>query len=95
MVIGLRPEHVDLTTSPPPTPCVPARVRLTEDQGSTAFIHVSLLPSEGAAGGDTPLIVSGEAMALPAVGQDVWLCPRLERLHLFEVESTNRIDVPS
>ncbi|MDQ6936499.1 MAG: ATP-binding cassette domain-containing protein [Actinomycetota bacterium] len=95
VVMGLRPEHIDISSYPPAAPCVPARVRLTEDQGSMAFVHVSLLDSARPAGGGLPLIVSGDSMALPAVGQDVWLCPRMNCLHLFDVVSGSRIDLRS
>jgi len=92
VMMGLRPEHVAIATTPPASTAIPAHVRLTEDQGSMAFVHVGLRGVEQGPAAGAPLVIRADATALPAVGQDVWLVPRLDRVHLFELDSGERID---
>jgi len=79
--IGVRPEHADVSTTAGEWR---AKVRLAEHLGSDTLVHVD---AEGI--GSLTLRLAGEKPL--AVGQEIFVTPREERLHRFD-EDGKRID---
>jgi multiple sugar transport system ATP-binding protein len=74
--IGVRPEHVDLSTTAGEWP---ARVRLAEHLGSDTFVYV-----EADNIGPMTVRLSGEAPNTP--DQRVFVTPQEPRIHRFDKE---------
>ena len=74
--IGVRPEHVDLSTTAGEWP---AKVRLTEHLGSDTFVYV-----EADNIGQMTVRLSGEASTAP--GQRVFVTPQEPRVHRFDAQ---------
>jgi multiple sugar transport system ATP-binding protein len=74
--IGIRPEHIDVSTSAGEWP---ATVRLAEHLGSDTFVYAE---SDGM--GQLTLRLEGEAALTP--GQNIFLSPREAHLHRFDKE---------
>ena len=72
--IGIRPEHVDFSTT---TGEWPGKVRIAEHLGADTFVYVE----SDAAG---PLTVRLEGEAPVKAGQTVYVTPKEERLHRFD-----------
>ncbi|MGO8833471.1 MAG: ABC transporter ATP-binding protein [Roseiarcus sp.] len=72
--IGVRPEHVDLSTTAGEWP---ARVRLAEHLGSDTFVHVET-DNVG------PMTIRLEGEAVNAPGQRVFVTPQEARIHRFD-----------
>jgi multiple sugar transport system ATP-binding protein len=77
--IGIRPEHVDFSTSAGEWPC---KVRIAEQLGSDTFVYV-----DSAATGPMTVRLEGEAATEP--GQTVYLTPQETRLHRFDKDGKN------
>jgi len=78
--LGIRPEHIDLSTTAGEWP---AKVRLAEHLGSDTFVYVE---ADGI--GKMTARLEGEAQVSP--GQQVFLTPQEQRLHRFDKDG-NRI----
>jgi multiple sugar transport system ATP-binding protein len=74
--IGVRPEHVDVSTTAGEWP---ARVRLAEHLGSDTYVHV-----EADNIGQMTIRLGGEAPNEP--GQRIFLTPQESRIHRFDGE---------
>ena len=79
--LGIRPEHVDLSTTSGEWPC---KVRLAEHLGSDTFVY-----AEADAIGPMTVRLEGEANCQP--GQRIFLTPQEARLHRFD-QTGNRIN---
>jgi len=79
--LGIRPEHVDLSTTAGEWPC---KVRLAEHLGSDTFVYVE-------ADGIGPMTVRLEGEAHTGPGDRIFLTPQESRLHKFNQDG-NRID---
>ncbi len=87
VVVGVRPESLELGAAQAPG-ALPARVRVTEDQGSLAFVHATLTDRESR---DLAVVAKGEPGALPRPGESVWLVPQPQALHLFDQATGARL----
>lgn len=76
LLLGIRPEHLQLSVAA--TKNLPMRVEQVEALGSETFVVGKLL------GTDVTLQARVEADKPVAIGDEVWLSMRLEKLHLFE-----------
>lgn len=83
--LGIRPEHLSLGASA--TKNLPMRVEQVEALGSETFVVGKLQ------GTDVVIQARVEADKPVAIGDEVWLSMRLEKLHLFDPE-TERAIVP-
>ncbi|HEX7255017.1 MAG TPA: ABC transporter ATP-binding protein [Gaiellaceae bacterium] len=77
-VLGVRPEHVRITTDG-----VPAKVDIVEVAGSDAFVHL-----------DRGLVGRVSADARPAEGAEVGIAFEREATHLFDEATGERVDRP-
>ncbi len=76
LLLGIRPEHLQLSVAA--TKNLPMRVEQVEALGSETFVVGKLLGTE------VVLQARVEADKPVAVGDEVWLSMRLEKLHLFD-----------
>ena len=76
LLLGIRPEHLQLSVAA--TKNLPMRVEQVEALGSETFVVGTLLGSE------VMLQARVEADKPVAIGDEVWLSMRLEKLHLFD-----------
>jgi multiple sugar transport system ATP-binding protein len=74
--IGVRPEHIDISTSAGEWA---AKVKLAEHLGSDTFVYV-----DGGGLGALNVRVDGEAALKP--GEAIYLTPRADRIHRFDKE---------
>jgi len=87
VVVGVRPDLLEVAVVEAPR-ALPARVRVTEDQGSLAYVHATLTSSDAPG---VEVIARGEPGALPPAGAGVWLVPRAGSLHLFDEATGARL----
>ncbi len=76
LLLGIRPEHLQLSVAA--TKNLPMRVEQVEALGSETFVEGKLLGTE------VMLQARVEADKPVAIGDEVWLSMRLEKLHLFD-----------
>ncbi len=81
--LGIRPEHLQLSV--PATKNLPMRVEQVEALGSETFVVGQLLGTE------VTLQARVEADKPVAIGDEVWLSLRLDKLHLFDRETDEAI----
>jgi multiple sugar transport system ATP-binding protein len=83
LVVGLRPESLELSTEG-----IPARVEVVEDIGADAFVFCAA----ELGGESTRLVARTESRNAPQQGERVTLRPRAEEAHLFDPVSGERLN---
>jgi multiple sugar transport system ATP-binding protein len=91
VVMGVRPEDIEVTSTAAPTSPgssrVDARVDLVEPLGNETFVHTTV--------GSHAITARAEGRELPEVESSVALQFDPQRLHWFDAESGDRLDQPS
>ena len=83
LVLGFRPESLELTTEG-----VPAQVEVVEEFGADAYVFCTT----DLAGQTTKLVARCDTRRLPQRGERVALRPVSGDVHVFDAESGERLD---
>jgi multiple sugar transport system ATP-binding protein len=81
IVFGIRPEHLDVTE---PDRGIAAGVDVVEPTGASTFIFTQIA--------GTPVCAAMSDRRLPKPGDRIGLVPQLDRIHLFDANSGNRVN---
>jgi len=87
LTLGIRPEHLSISLPAPKN--LPVRVDHIEALGSETYLTVSLAESANAERGG--LRVRIEADRSVSLGEMLWLSMAIDKIHLFDPDSTVRI----
>ena len=93
VIVGFRPESVELTKEAAPG-AFPMIVRLVEELGSDAFVYGALAQADGASQvtlNSEQVIARVEPRDPPKKGQTVWLRIRPGSEHVFSAETDQRL----
>ena len=83
LVVGFRPEHLDLSQPSRDACAIPATVEVTEYLGDDQLVHLRA--------GEESIVASIPADQRLAPGEDVRLYVPLEKLHLFDAATDEAI----
>lgn len=88
VTVGVRPEDVLLTE--PGADGLPVEVKLVEELGADGYLFGDI----SIAGEQSSIVIRVDGRDHPEAGDTVTVIPNAERLHLFDVESGERIGTP-
>jgi multiple sugar transport system ATP-binding protein len=81
IVFGIRPEHLDVTG---PERGIAAAVEVVEPTGASTYIFTQIA--------GTSVCAAMTGRHLPKPGDRIGLVPQMDRIHLFDADSGNRLD---